>query len=76
MKPDEYDPVERARQKQRSRAKDDEDIRTGRVSREEMQRRNGGGGLFRNARITGRKPYTGSHLLQYPDSEEDDPETD
>lgn len=36
-----YDPKERARQKQAARDKDDEDLRTGKVTREELRKRNG-----------------------------------
>jgi hypothetical protein len=35
-----YDPMERQREKQRSRDQDDRDLREGRVSREEMRLRN------------------------------------
>ena len=36
-----YDPAERAREKQRAREQDDEDLRTGKVTREELSQRNG-----------------------------------
>lgn len=36
-----YDPAERAREKQLARDKDDEDLRTGKVTREELSKRNG-----------------------------------
>lgn len=36
-----YDPAERALEKQRARDQDDEDLRTGKVTREELSRRNG-----------------------------------
>jgi hypothetical protein len=35
-----YDPLERQREKQRSRDQDDRDLREGRVSREELRMRN------------------------------------
>ena len=41
LKVEYYDPAERARQKQLAREQDDEDLRTGRVTREELSRRNG-----------------------------------
>lgn len=36
-----YDPRERALEKQRARDQDDEDLRTGKVTREELSQRNG-----------------------------------
>lgn len=46
-----YDPDQRAEAKAASRKADDEALRSREVSREEMQRINGNGDLFRNARI-------------------------
>jgi hypothetical protein len=51
MKVSEYDPDLRAKLKQASREADDEAIRSGKVSREDMQQINGHGDMFRNARI-------------------------
>lgn len=36
-----YDPRERALEKQRAREQDDEDLRTGKITREELSQRNG-----------------------------------
>ena len=36
-----YNPKERALEKQRAREQDDEDLRTGKVTREELSKRNG-----------------------------------
>ena len=36
-----YDPAERARQKQLAREQDDKDLRTEKITREELSRRNG-----------------------------------
>jgi len=41
VKVDYFDPEELRRQKQLARAKDDEDLRDGRVTREELRLRNG-----------------------------------
>lgn len=51
MKIRKYDPDARAKQKQASRGADDEAMRSGAISREEMQRINGNGGMFRKAKI-------------------------
>lgn len=69
-KPGMFDPVERARDKARSRAKDDADLASGRISREELQRINGGSGIFKNIKITHRPRFRGSVKLHYPDEEE------
>lgn len=48
-----YDPAERKRQKQAQREQDDRDLAKGRISREELARRNGFFSCFdiKNARI-------------------------
>jgi hypothetical protein len=51
MKIRKYDPDERAKQKQAPREADDEAVRSGAISREEMQRINGNGDMFRKAKI-------------------------
>ncbi len=63
-----YDPEERAREKARSRQKDDEDLRSGAVSREELQRRNGGGGIFRDSKIVRRPKFLGPAKLHLPEA--------
>lgn len=50
-----FDPKERAREKALSRQKDDDDLRSGRISREELNRRNGGYGLMRGSKLVLRK---------------------
>lgn len=62
-----FDPDERARAKARSRAKDDEDLKSGRITREELQRINGGGGIFKNSRISHRPRFKGSVKLRWPE---------
>ncbi len=62
-----FDPDERARAKARSRERDDEALRSGRVSREELQRTNGGGGIFKNIRISHQPRFRGSVKLTKPD---------
>lgn len=49
-----FSPSERARQKAESRARDQRVLEEGRISPEEMQRRNGHSDLFRGAKISGR----------------------
>lgn len=46
-----YDPDLRAREKAASRARDEADLQSGKLSREELQRINGGYGIFRNSRL-------------------------
>ena len=59
MKISYFDPKERAREKQASRDKDDEDLRSGKITREELNRRNGGYGLMRGAELVLRKKNKG-----------------
>jgi hypothetical protein len=49
MRANHYNPEERARDKAASRQRDEEALASGRVSREELQRVNGGQGVFRNS---------------------------
>ena len=49
-----YNPDERAREKARSRDADDRALRSGAVSREELQHANGGYGMFRRSKIVRR----------------------
>lgn len=51
MDADLYNPADRARLKAASRVADDAKLRAGSVSACELQKVNGGGGLFRNSRI-------------------------
>lgn len=46
-----YCPDQRAADKAASRMRDEEALASGRVTREELQHENGGGGLFRGSRI-------------------------
>lgn len=50
-----FNPDERAREKAMSRQQDDADLRSGRISREELNRRNGGYGLMRGSKLVLRK---------------------
>lgn len=53
-----YDPAERAREKQRARDKDDADLRSGKVTRDELAARNG---FFSSVAISqGRIKFPGS----------------
>ncbi len=54
-----YDPDERARAKARSRERDDEALRSGKITREELQRINGGGDIFKNSKISHRPRFKG-----------------
>ncbi|UEM03731.1 hypothetical protein JL101_027925 [Skermanella rosea] len=46
-----YDPDQRAREKAESRRRDEEALVSGRISREELQRVNGGYGMFRGSKL-------------------------
>jgi hypothetical protein len=46
-----YDPDQRALDKAESRRRDEEALISGRISREELQRVNGGYGMFRNSKL-------------------------
>jgi hypothetical protein len=59
-----YDPDQRALDKAESRRRDEEALISGRISREELQRDNGGYGMFRSSKLVRRpkavKAATGS----------------
>jgi hypothetical protein len=46
-----YDPDQRALEKAESRRRDEEALISGRISREELQRVNGGYGMFRGSKL-------------------------
>lgn len=54
MRVSEYDPKQRALEKVASRRRDEDALRSGQVSREDLQRINGGHGLFRNSTLVRR----------------------
>ena len=59
-----YDPDQRALEKAVSRRRDEEALISGRISREDLQRVNGGYGMFRGSKLVrhpkGSRPLTGS----------------
>ena len=57
-----YNPDERAVEKAASRKRDEDALAARLVSREELQRANGGNGLFRRSRIL-RKPRQDAQIL-------------
>lgn len=66
-----YDPDQRAREKAESRRRDEEALRSGAVTREEIQRANGGYGLFRASTLV-RRP-SGKSGRPAPDAPVDEP---
>lgn len=54
MRVREYDPKQRALEKAASRRRDEDALRSGQVSREDLQRINGGFGLFRHSTLVRR----------------------
>lgn len=69
MKPGYFYSDERARQKQASRDQDAEDLRTGKVTREELHQINGVGRIFKSIKILHRPRFTGSYTLQKPEED-------
>ncbi|MBK3734737.1 hypothetical protein GAY29_16835 [Azospirillum brasilense] len=64
-----YDPDQRAADKAESRRRDEEALRSGAVTRDELQRVNGGYGMFRASTLVRRPPKGG---LLAPDAPVDD----
>lgn len=67
MEPGTFDPEERARQKAASRAKDDADLASGKISSEELQRVNGLGRVFKSIKVSHRPRFRGSVKLHWPE---------
>lgn len=61
-----FNPAERAQAKRKSRERDEKDLESGKITREELQYINGGHGIFKKGKISHRPRFRGSCKLQRP----------